>query len=284
MTNDTQPKGGEEEGGRDDWAWRSAAWAKTGSKTVSRDTLYNPALMEAVGIQASQRTLDIASGTGEPSITIAQCVGATGFPVACDFSPEMLGVARGRALALDMDWLRFTVADMHALPFATKTFDAVTCRFGLMSAKDPVAAAAEARRVLRPGRKAAWLVWGPFEENTEFYAVRPTVMAFLGEPVPTEPPRRHRFGAPGTLTRILEKAGFADVEERKVGDVRDVPVNERSWQSRVDRALAERNVELSQVEHAELDSLVREKLEPWRDGDVYRMTRHAWLGIGVAPN
>lgn len=270
------------EGSRDDWARRSAAWAKTGSKTVSKDDRFNQIIMDAAGVEPGWRTLDIASGTGEPAISTGLRVGAAGFSVASDFSPEMLAVARGRARALDLHWLRFTVCDMHALPFAAGLFDAVTSRFGLMSASDPVKAVGEARRVLRPGGKAAYLVWGPYEENTEFYAVRPTVMAYLGEPVPPEPPRRHRLGKPGTLAGILEQAGFAAVEETEVKDTREVPVSERSWQSRIDRALAERGTELSENQLAELDGMVRDRLEPWRDGDAYRMTRHARLAVGTA--
>lgn len=270
------------EGSRDDWARRGTAWAKTGSKTVSKDDRFNQIIMNAAGIEEGSRTLDIASGTGEPSISTALRVGPSGFSVASDFTPEMLAAARNRARALDLDWLLFTVCDMHALPFAPSLFDAVTCRFGLMSASEPVKAVGEARRVLRPGGRAAWLVWGPYEENTEFYAVRPTVMAYLGEPVPAEPPPRHRLGKPGTLAGILEQAGFTAVEETEVKDTREVPVSERSWQSRIDRALAERGTALSESQLAELDSMVRERLEPWRDGEIYRMTRHARLGVGTA--
>ena len=55
---------------------------------------------------------------------------------------------------------------MEELPFDDDTFDAVTCRFGLMSSDDPAGTLREARRVLKPGRKAAFMTHGAQERNT----------------------------------------------------------------------------------------------------------------------
>ncbi len=64
----------------------------------------------------------------------------------------MLGVGRDRALDAgwlsEIDWL---AADAMALPFADRSFDAVTIAFGIRNVTRIDRALAEARRVLRPG-------------------------------------------------------------------------------------------------------------------------------------
>lgn len=83
---------------------------------------------------------------------------------ATDLVPETPDGARRRADAAKIGNIDFRAADMERLPFVDKSFDRVTCRFGLMFASDPSAALAETFRVLRPGRRTAFLVWGPRED------------------------------------------------------------------------------------------------------------------------
>src|SRR3546814_6699772 len=70
-------------------------------------------------------------------------------------------------------------ADAEALPFPTASFDRVTCRFGLMFVSDVPAALAEVRRVLKPGGRAGFLVWGPLENNALFQVIRDALAAVL---------------------------------------------------------------------------------------------------------
>jgi len=90
--------------------------------------------------------LDIAAGTGTSSRTFttsgARCV-------ACDFSLGMLSVGARRPPGL----VSFAAGDAMALPFADRSFDAVTVSFGLRNVTDAGAALAEMLRVTRPGGK-----------------------------------------------------------------------------------------------------------------------------------
>ncbi len=103
--------------------------------------------------------LDIASGPGEPALTLARRLAVRGRVVGIDLSPEMLRIARDRAGALGLDNLEFREADAHRLPFEDDSFDLVTCRFGLMLMAEPSAVAREARRVLKPGGRFGLAVW-----------------------------------------------------------------------------------------------------------------------------
>ncbi len=145
---------------RTDWDARSKVWAKTAVAGRSADDTFNQMIIKEAAIQAGDDVLDIASGTGNPAVSIALSLEGRGTVTCTDLTPRMLEAARYRAENLELTVMRFAAADMSGLPFADDTFDCTTCRFGLMFPDDKVAAAAEAMRVLKPGGRAAYLVWG----------------------------------------------------------------------------------------------------------------------------
>ena len=85
---------------------------------------------------AGATLLDLASGAGEPAVTAARVVGADGRVTATDVSAPMVTALADRAARLGLANLQARQADMEALPFADASFDAVTCRYGLMYARD----------------------------------------------------------------------------------------------------------------------------------------------------
>jgi demethylmenaquinone methyltransferase/2-methoxy-6-polyprenyl-1,4-benzoquinol methylase len=113
--------------------------------TGGLDRLWRREVVKALAVQAGERVLDLAAGTGTSSVPFAQ-VGAQ--TVACDFSLGMLqeGMRRNGSAGL-----RFVAGDALRLPFADSSFDAVTISFGIRNVSDTVHALAEMRRVTRPG-------------------------------------------------------------------------------------------------------------------------------------
>ena len=201
---------------RDAWARRAAAWERTSKDSETSSASYNDALLKAARIDIEQSVLDLAAGMGDPTVAIAERIGLSGHVVALDQSPVMLAGARRRAHENGLSNIEYVASDMMVLPFADAVFDAVTCRYGLMFPPDRGAAAAEARRVLKPGARAAFVVWGPYEKNTVYATVRRTVLNFFEEPGGDKGPVRHIFASDGSLTEILVTAGFTDVEERPI--------------------------------------------------------------------
>jgi SAM-dependent methyltransferase len=158
------------------------------------------------------RILDLASGTGEPGISLAQRV-PQGSVTAVDQSSELLDIAANRAR--DKNLLNFMTqqADAHHLPFAGPTFDLATCRFGVMFFNDAQRALAELHRVLKPGARACFAAWGPMEQpywQTTMKIVHRHVGGDLLPPGGSDP---FRFSAPGALSKVLSAAGFHEVEE-----------------------------------------------------------------------
>ena len=93
-------------------------------------TPLGPRLVEASGIQAGQRVLDVGAGTGNASIPAAQRGAEV---VASDLTPELLdaGRVRARAAGAELDWVE---ADAEHLPFDDASFDVVMSAIGVMFA------------------------------------------------------------------------------------------------------------------------------------------------------
>ena len=111
-----------------------------------------PHTLDAAGVTAGRRLLDVACGTGIVARTAADRFG-TAAVVGVDLNPAMLAVARRVAPAID--WRRGDVID---LPFESATFDAVTCQMAMMFFPDRHRALSEMARVTRPGGRIGLVV------------------------------------------------------------------------------------------------------------------------------
>jgi SAM-dependent methyltransferase len=116
-----------------------------------------PVLVEATGISAGERVLDVAAGAGNVAIPAA----ATGAHVtATDLTPELLDQGRADAATrgVRLDW---QVADAEHLPFEDEAFDVVASCVGAMFAPHHQQTADELVRVCRPGGRIGLIAWTP---------------------------------------------------------------------------------------------------------------------------
>ncbi|HEY6338848.1 MAG TPA: class I SAM-dependent methyltransferase [Candidatus Sulfotelmatobacter sp.] len=177
------------------------------------------ALVEYARPKPGMNVLDIASGTGEPAITLALKVGNEGHVTALDLSAEVLAVAAERAQARGLANFSTQQSDAHSLPFPDHTFDLATSRFGVMFFRDPDQAFRQLLRVLRPGARAAFVVWGSVEQPY-LQTMMGVVHKHVGGPLlPPDGPNPFRYSDLGSLAPILRRAGFRDVEE----EIKTVP-------------------------------------------------------------
>ena len=99
--------------------------------------------------------LDIAGGTGDIAFRAVAAAGGEQLrATVCDINGEMLAVGRERAAARALDdAVSFTEANAEHLPFADRSYDAVTIAFGIRNVPRIEVALAEAFRVLKIGGK-----------------------------------------------------------------------------------------------------------------------------------
>lgn len=156
------------------------------------------------------RVLETACGTGIVTRRLREVLPDDALLVASDLNPPMLAMARKIVgSGARVEW---TQADMCRLHFADGAFDAVICQFGLMFARDKLAAVREARRVLRPGGSFLLTTWAPLERNPIVAVAHHALTLLLAE----DPPQHLRrtpfgFGDPDVLTDLLHEGGFRDV-------------------------------------------------------------------------
>jgi SAM-dependent methyltransferase len=146
-----------------------AMWGLGDYHRFAKATIWElgPVLVEACGISAGQRVLDVAAGSGNVAIRAA---GKGAQVVASDLTPENLAAGRREAAAhgVELEWVE---ADAEGLPFADGEFDVVTSGMGAMFAPDHQAVADELVRVCRPGGTIGMINFTPDGLAAEFFGL-----------------------------------------------------------------------------------------------------------------
>ena len=179
------------------------------------------AMLDAAGVKAGNRVLDIAAGAGDQTLDIARRVGAAGYVLATDISPRIVALAQANARHAGMTQVDTRVADAQTLGASLATsvglvaahFDAAVCRLGLMFCTRPLDALTGARKALKPGGRLAALVFSQPQHNPCLAIMMSTALraAGLAPRSPFEPGTLMSLGQPGLLAQLLHEAGFADI-------------------------------------------------------------------------
>ena len=112
-------------------------------------------LCKRAGIAEGMRVLEIGSGAGDVTLTLAEYVGPTGRVIGVDVNAIILDTARQRAADTGRRNVEFIAGDARRLDFPEK-FDAIVGRFVLMYMADPGQAFLKLIRHLKPGGIAAF--------------------------------------------------------------------------------------------------------------------------------
>jgi demethylmenaquinone methyltransferase / 2-methoxy-6-polyprenyl-1,4-benzoquinol methylase len=169
--------------------------------------------------------LDLAGGTGDIAFRIAAAGGPGTRLTVADINDEMLAVGRTRADDAGFD-VEFVQANAEALPFADKSYDAVTIAFGIRNVPRIPVALREAHRVLRIGGRFLCLEFSSvdvpgFDALYDLYSFN--VIPALGRAVAGDADAYRylvesirRFPRPDAFADMMRAAGFARVSYRRM--------------------------------------------------------------------
>jgi demethylmenaquinone methyltransferase/2-methoxy-6-polyprenyl-1,4-benzoquinol methylase len=170
------------------------------------------------------RALDVACGTGDLSLALAERTGAR--IVGTDFCRPMLEIAARKATATNDTEIPFVEGDALKLPFADASFDAVSIAFGLRNLSSVEAGLKELWRVLKPSGRAAILEFSTpvvpgFRALFKFYFTR--VLPRIGGMISGSrgayeylPDSVSRFPDQKRLAEMMSEAGFEEVEYKNL--------------------------------------------------------------------
>jgi SAM-dependent methyltransferase len=199
--------------------WQSAADAWNDWGPLLR-TWLGPAtdiMLDMAKIGPGARVLDVAAGAGDQTLQTAARVGPGGYVLATDISSKILDFAAQNARAAGFANVETKVLDGENLDVPEASFDAVISRVGLIYFPDQPRALAGMKRALKPGGRVAAIVYST-AENNKFFSIPVSIIrrrANLPAPLPGQP-GPFSLGAAGVLEDQFAKAGFRDIETRRV--------------------------------------------------------------------
>lgn len=210
------------------WNRFSPGWKKWDELTMDFLKPMGDAIIDLLKPGGTDLVLDVASGTGEPGLTIASMLNG-GKVIAIDLAEGMLEVAKENAARRGLKNFETVTGDVSNLPFPDDSFDAISCRFGFMFFPDMLIAAKEIVRVLKPGGRIAATVWSEPEKNQWATSVLSIVNKKMNvAPPPKEAPGLFRCARSGMIPEIFGKAGLSNISEAEVkGHL--VPGNRKSY-------------------------------------------------------
>ncbi|HXM92831.1 MAG TPA: class I SAM-dependent methyltransferase [Candidatus Dormibacteraeota bacterium] len=244
------------------WSGSAAFWEKHRDIIRQMFAPVTQALVEDGQIGSQHSVLDIATGPGEPALSLAALAGPNGKIFGIDPIPDMVAAARRAADRLALKNVQFDVAFADHLPFPADTFDAVVSRFGVMFFPSPVDAVREMLRVLKPGRKLALAVWHFAERNPFHCSLSRVIERYVDSPPPApDALDAFRFARPGKLVEVLAEAGAMAPSERLLQFTIQAPISvEDFWTLR--REMSDKiNEKIAMLSKEQTTKVKREMLE-----------------------
>ncbi len=186
------------------------------------DVKWRKKVVNIVSNTKPERVLDIATGTGDLAINLAQSKAKE--IIGLDISAGMLEVGKQKIKAKNLDTVISMVqADSENLPYEDNYFDAITVAFGVRNFEHLEKGLAEIYRVLKPGGVFVVLETSiptktPYKQGYKFYSsyILPTIgklfskdksaYSYLSESAAAFP-----YGE--AFNNILKKIGFIEVQD-----------------------------------------------------------------------
>jgi len=188
------------------------------------DRRWRTRAVSRLAIPPQGRVLDVATGTGDVALEIAERTDPSVRIVGLDLTPGMLVVGQQKVAATrHRDRITLVSGPCEAIPLPDTCFDGVTIAFGIRNVVDREAGLREMFRVLKPGGRLVVLEFSTpgnpvFRAIYHFYFHR--VLPLLGGLLSKRsaysylPDSVSKFPDRETFKAMLAEAGFTDLWHR----------------------------------------------------------------------
>ena len=198
------------------WNKYSSGWRKWDEVLMTAMLPIADSLIDALELNGNEYVLDVASGTGEPGLSLSTLL-PEGRVNGSDLAENMVEIANLHAQERGITNYHSQQCDATNMPFEDNTFDHVICRFGIMFFPDIESGLREMTRVLKPGGKLAVAVWAAPELNSFITLMAMIVAERLNLPKPgPDTPGIFRCAQSGSTNQLLTNVGLSKVMEYSV--------------------------------------------------------------------
>jgi SAM-dependent methyltransferase len=249
------------------WGESAFYWEKHRETIQKMFAPITHAMIEATCLAPNQFVLDVAGGTGEPSLTIAREFGALVSIASTDPVTEMVIAARRESRRRGLTNVTFCQCAGEQLPFKSGRFDRTICRLGVMFLPDTQEGLHEILRVTRPEGRVTFAVWHSREANPIFHIATDCLARYVPSP-PEDPcsPDPFRFAGLGVLASLLRQAGAEEVTERLFQFSIEAPLSiDQFWtvRSEMSETLRDKLAQLTAEQLIQVSAEVKEAVRPF---------------------
>jgi ubiquinone/menaquinone biosynthesis C-methylase UbiE len=257
----------------------AAAWEHNRDRLFESVRPVSEWIVNDVDPEPDDTILELTAGPGETGFLAAERVGSEGRLISSDLSPGMVAAARRGAEARGLSNVECRIIDAQAIDLPDSSVDGVLSRFGVMLVPEPPRVLAEARRVLRSGRRFAYAVWGPAARNPWLTSLVAALLENGHVPpvVPDADAGPFTLADPEANRVLLANTGFTHVRVDEITGVMDFADIEDyfSLQSSVGGPIAPFVASLTNAQRETIIASVGPILEPFRREGNYQIPYHA---------
>jgi len=253
------------------WNKFSSGWKKWDDLIMDFLKPVGDEIIRMLDPKGNMVVLDVATGTGEPGITIASMLNG-GKVQLTDIAENMLVIALENATLRGVHNVEIFASDACELPFADNSFDAISCRFGFMFFPDMLIAAKEMVRVLKPGGRIAVSVWNVPEKNFWITATMGTISRNMElQAPPPGSPGMFRCSKHGLMSDLFSQVGLKNISQSEVAGTLNCKTIDVYWSMQTEvaapivAALGKANAATKEKIKKEVFQAVNEK---YPDGNI----------------